>query len=166
MLNLNKLNSYNLMNKPINNNNFINAFSPNTNNNMPNNNFYRPPNVLVRKGNENLNLNNNINNTNINNNDIAEIEGYLALSDRIDEVLYKKIRGKFIKIITNQNGSRIFQKYLKNTNYYIITQIYEEVFNFLNELMTDSYGNYFCQKFFGCLNDEDRTNFMKKVIIK
>lgn len=167
----------------MNNQYHINAFTSNTNN----------PTIIINNNNGNI-LQNNLNNIFgmnglfIKNNipfvksktenlklinfngitslsDINEIENYLAKSEKIDESLHKKIKGYFIKIITNQHGSRIFQKYLKNTSYYIISQINEEIVGHLIDLMIDSYGNYFCQKFFGCLYENDRIEFLNIVTI-
>ncbi len=105
------------------------------------------------------------NNSNTNFNDLAfnELEDVLALLDKIDEFLLLKLKGKFISIIKTQKGSRVFQKYLKNTQSEIIHNIFMELYEKLNSLMTDPYANYFCQKFYGFLSKEDKILFLKQI---
>jgi Mg/Co/Ni transporter MgtE len=63
-----------------------------------------------------------------------------------------------------QNGSRVLQSVLKNTSKDVITKIFSEIANDLQALITDSYANYFCQKFFNYLSIDDRCKFLSKVI--
>ena len=93
----------------------------------------------------------------------SELERVLSLNDKIDDKLFKSLRGNFINIIRTQNGSRIFQKYLKNTSNNIIGAIFSELKGNLKSLITDLYANYFCQKFFGFLDKRDRIRFLQEV---
>jgi len=47
--------------------------------------------------------------------------------EKIDEEIYSSLKGNFIKLITTQNGSRIFQKSLRKTSSHIISLIMNEV---------------------------------------
>lgn len=94
---------------------------------------------------------------------ITEIEKLLSQADRIDEEIFTNLRYKFIPIIKTQSGSRIFQRCLKNTTSDIIHKIFLEIYESLNYLIIDNYANYFCHKFFGYLNKDDRFAFLKKI---
>lgn len=94
---------------------------------------------------------------------LAELENVLKIIDCIDESLFLKLRENFLTIIKTQNGSRVFQKYLKNTSQEIVHQIFLGIKGKLYELLVDPYANYFCQKFFAFINKEDRINFINEV---
>jgi hypothetical protein len=100
-----------------------------------------------------------------NTNDFSELSKLLSILNKIDAFLFSKLKGNFIWIIKSQNGSRIFQKYLKNTSYDIIHKILCEIVDQLNFLMIDNYANYFCHKFYGYLNKEDRMTFLNTVSV-
>jgi hypothetical protein len=103
------------------------------------------------------------------NNIIEYLIFQLNKTGKIDNYLYNLIKGKFVTIIKNQRGSKIFQKYLKLTHSDIIHLIFNEIKNNLEELITDPYANYFIKKFFLYLNQKDRIDFIKiieKSIIK
>jgi hypothetical protein len=90
-------------------------------------------------------------------------EKMLNASDKIDDKLYNYLKGNFIAIIRTQNGSRIFQKYLKNTSQVIITKIFEEVLPFIKDLLLDLYANYFCQKLYGVIQFTEKILWLKAV---
>ncbi len=94
---------------------------------------------------------------------IRGLENILNLTDRIDETVFNKIKNNFIILLKSQNGSRVFQKYLKNTHPLIIKKIFAHINPTLTDLLMDPYANYFCQKFFVFLEKEDRLQFLKKV---
>jgi hypothetical protein len=131
---------------------------------------------IQNRGNPENYLNNNLNNFNNENplnNDlveninellIRELENLLNLSDKIDENIFEKIKNNFVILIKSQNGSRVFQKFLKNTHPLIIKKIFSHIYPLLIELLLNPYANYFCQKFFLYLEKEDRFDFLKKVI--
>jgi len=88
----------------------------------------------------------------------------IKASNKINKENIKSLRGKFVKILKSQNGSRILQTSLKNDSYMIIKTIFNEVEDSLNELIVDSYANYFCQRLYEHLKSQDRIIFLKKVI--
>lgn len=73
------------------------------------------------------------------------------------------LKGKFLSIVTAQNGSRVLQKAMKNTTDTIISRIFDEIKDHIHDLMIDSYGNYFCQKFFSCINDNEKVEFLNNM---
>ena len=83
----------------------------------------------------------------------------------MDFYIYKLIKGKFLSIIKNHKGSKIFQKYIKpnNTSDEIIHLLFLELSKNLEEFMTNPYSNYFFKKFFICLNNDDRIYLLKKI---
>lgn len=88
----------------------------------------------------------------------------LERTGKIDFYIYNFVKGKFLSIIKNHKGSKIFQKYLKSTHSdEILHLIFVELSNNLEELIIDPYANYFCKKFFTCLNQKDRIDFLKGI---
>ena len=84
-------------------------------------------------------------------------------SDKIDYSIYKKIQSRLLVLIKSQKGSRIIQKYLKNTQNEIIHQIFMQIKPYLIELMKDPYANYFCKKLFSYLNQKERIDFLLSI---
>ena len=82
---------------------------------------------------------------------------------KIDNFIYNLVKGKFLSIIKNHKGSKIFQKYLRPTHCDILHQIFIELSSNLEELITDNYANYFCKRFFPYLNQKDRICFLNKI---
>jgi len=56
------------------------------------------------------------------------------------------------------------QTYIFKSSKDVIKRIFLEIVNNMNEIITNVYGNYFCQKFFCVLDNDDRKIFLKKVI--
>ena len=96
---------------------------------------------------------------------INKIKTLLEKNGKLDFHVYNMIKGKFLSIIKNHKGSKIFQKYLKpnNTPEEIIHLLFIELSKNLEEFMTNPYSNYFFKKFFICLNDDDRIYLLKKI---
>ena len=94
---------------------------------------------------------------------IREIEIILNFTGKIEENLFQSVENNFINLIKSQNGSRVFQKFIKTTPIKVINLIYSSISLYLNDLIMDSYANYFCQKFFNCLDPERRLDFLLKV---
>ena len=109
----------------------------------------------------NNNNNNQFNQNNTIENLIFQLKFNLEKTGKIDHYIYGLIKGKFLSIIKNHKGSKIFQKHLKNTHSDILHQIFVELNQNLEELITDPYANYFCKKFFTYLNQKDRIDFLK-----
>ncbi len=118
---------------------------------------------------QNNNINNEIiNNTKISNiaNDsfIYELKSILEKTGKIDYHIYNLVKGKFLSVIKNHKGSKLFQKYIKSIHpEEIIHLLYLELNKNLEEFITDSYSNYFCKKFFTFLSQKDRIDFLKKI---
>ena len=91
---------------------------------------------------------------------LIEVNKILNKIEKIDQIFYNKLKGKFEQIIRTHRGSRIFQNYLKNTHTDILHQIFTEIKHKLSDLIKDSYANYFCKKLFNCLNQKDRVEFL------
>ena len=96
---------------------------------------------------------------------INEIKLVLEKKGKFDLQVYKLINGKFLSIIKNHKGSKLFQKYIKpnNISEEIIHLIFLELCKNLEDLMTNPYSNYFFKKFFICLNNDDRIYLLKKI---
>ena len=137
------------------------AFNNNTGSLINNNIFNNINNTNDNTINE---LNNTINNINVNDNTIYELKHSLERTGKIDYYIYNLIKGKFLQIIKNHKGSKIFQKYLKSTHSDdILHQIFIELSPNLEEIIIDPYANYFCKKFFTYLNQNDRIDFLKRI---
>ena len=91
---------------------------------------------------------------------LIEINKILIKLEKISQNCFNKLKGKFEQIIRTRKGSRIFQNYLKNTQVDILHQIFLEIRNKLPDLLKDNYANYFCKKFFDCLNQKDRIEYL------
>jgi len=109
------------------------------------------------------NNNNHIPKKNTNEYLIFQSKYNLERTGKIDYYIYNSLKGKFITIIKSHKGSKIFQKYIKQTHCDILHQIYLELNNNLEELITDPYANYFCKKFFIYLSQKDRIDFLKQI---
>ena len=96
---------------------------------------------------------------------INKIKAILEKNGKLDFHVYKLIKGKFLSIIKNHKGSKIFQKYIKpnNTSDEIIHLLFLELSKDLEEFMTNPYSNYFFKKIFICLNNDDRIYLLKKI---
>lgn len=94
---------------------------------------------------------------------IYELSNLLSKSEKIDHFIYTQLKGNFVSLLKTHKGSRIFQNYLKNTQSDILHQIFCEISVSLPVLMSDPYGNYFCQRFFLFLNQRDRIQFLSSI---
>ena len=96
---------------------------------------------------------------------INKIKTIMDKNGKLDFHVYNLIKGKFLSIIKNHKGSKIFQKYIKpnNTSDEIIHLLFLELSKNLEEFMTNPYSNYFFKKFFICLNSDDRIYLLKKI---
>ena len=114
----------------FNNNNDINIKNNNDSvNNLDINNEFNTNNIL-----------NNNNNTNVNDSLIYELKHLLERTGKIDFYIYNFVKGKFLSIIKNHKGSKIFQKYLKSTHSdEILHLIFTELSNNLEEIISKSH---------------------------
>ena len=167
----------NFSNYNMNNNNYSHNFHKNTNqnnnnnlnskNNNDNNNKQYKRKESRRRTCPSLNctINENVQRDFQNNNEflIYQLKYNLEKTGKIDHYIYNLVKGKFLNIIKSQKGSKIFQKYLKSTHCDILHQIFLELNNNLEELITDNYANYFCKRFFTYLSQKDRIDFLKQI---
>ena len=168
----NNINNFMYLNN--NNNSFMNLRYQNSNNsfNKENNNYINQRSKKIHKsyyaGDKicfNKKLKNSKNNSFFNANVemeilLIEINKILNKIEKIDQIFFNKLKGKFEQIIRTHKGSRIFQNYLKNTHIDILHQIFLEIKENLPALLKDNYANYFCKKFFDCLSQKDRIEYL------
>jgi hypothetical protein len=88
------------------------------------------------------------------------LETRLKVYEKVDEECLKVFKNNFLNIIKSQNGSRVLQKSLIKTSKDVILQIFKEIKNSLQELLVDSYANYFCQRFYDFLEISQRIEFL------
>jgi hypothetical protein len=81
----------------------------------------------------------------------------------ISENLYFSFKGKFCYLIRNYNGSLLLQNSMGNTSYDIICNIFTEIKNEIPTLISDTYGNYFCQKLYLLLHEDQKFIFLNIV---
>ena len=147
-------NNFKVKNPKFLNKTFINAnkISFNNKNDKLNNN------LSINLGNSN---NNNLFNSNVELEMLLfQMQKSLCKIKKIDISIYNKCKGKFEEIILTHKGSRIFQRYLKNTHYSILHLIFSEIKKNLNQLLKDIYSNYFCKKLFRNLSQNDRKEYL------
>ena len=169
--NINNLNNQLCFNKQLedqilfnNNNSYNNNIYINNNNENIKINNESINNTVDLNNDTNNNISNNNNNNNINDNIIYELKHLLERTGKIDYNIYNFVKGKFLSIIKNHKGSKIFQKYLKSTHSdEILHLIFTELSQNLEEIIIDPYANYFCKKFFAYLNQKDRVDFLKGI---
>ena len=121
---------------------------------------------LFNNKNNNREIKNNDNHTNncVMDSFVCELKNILDKTGKIYYHIYNLIKGKFLSIIKNHKGSKLFQKYFKSfQSDEIIHLLYLEVCPNLDEFITDPYANYFCKRFFSFLNQKDRIDFLKKI---
>jgi hypothetical protein len=152
---------YNNINKSFYNENSKFIFNRNK---KYHNSYYAGDKICFNRKNINLNYNYK-NNTPFNTNVeleilLIEVNKILNKIEKIDQICYNKLKGKFEQIVRTHKGSRIFQNYLKNTHTDILHQIFLELKNKLTDLLRDNYANYFCKRFFDSLNQKDRIDYL------
>lgn len=91
------------------------------------------------------------------------VENKIRIDNEITEETFEILKGKFFQIVTCQNGSRILQTYIFKSTLDVIKKIFSELAEHVPEMITNVYGNYFCQKFFLTLEDFDKITFLQKV---
>jgi hypothetical protein len=94
---------------------------------------------------------------------IYEISGLLKKTDKIDTYIYSKLKGNFFNIITTHRGSRMFLNYLKNTSNEIIHLLFMEIRPVLAEVITNSFSNHFCKRFYSYLSYLDRIDLLTQI---
>ena len=73
------------------------------------------------------------------------------------------LKGSIMKLALTQTGSRFLQKQLTKANTTLVEFLLEEIGCSLCELMTDSYGNYFCQKLLLSCSGNQRLSILQNM---
>jgi hypothetical protein len=84
--------------------------------------------------------------------------------EKFDVNVYKSFKGNFVEILKTQNGSRIIQKMISNSDNDYLGLIVEEIKDSLPCLLKHSYANYALQKLFNLLPEEVKETFIKSII--
>lgn len=95
----------------------------------------------------------------------AEIEELIVRISRISEddyhlIRYELVKGMVESIITTQSGSITLQAIILKANTMLIRSIYYEISPKLNELLRQTYANYFCQCIYAKLDAESKHEFI------
>ena len=75
----------------------------------------------------------------------------------------EELTGHIYMIAKDQYGCRLLQRMLDEQKPHISDLTFTEVFDHMNELMTDPFGNYLCQKLIEHCNESQRFAIIQKV---
>lgn len=75
----------------------------------------------------------------------------------------EELTGHIYLIAKDQYGCRLLQRMLDEQKPHIADLTFNEVFDHMNELMTDPFGNYLCQKLIEHCNEQQRFAIIQKV---
>jgi hypothetical protein len=75
----------------------------------------------------------------------------------------KKKEIKLSEFIKSQKGSRIYQRKIKKMNFHEIDDVIKEILDQLPILLTNVYGNYFCQKLYTLCSNDQKLVILEKV---
>ncbi len=73
------------------------------------------------------------------------------------------LKGKLAGLAATQTGSRFLQKQLTTANPAFVAFVLKEVDKTLPDLMTDDYGNYFCQRLVSSCSPAQRIAFLQQI---
>ncbi len=73
------------------------------------------------------------------------------------------LKGKIYAIAKDQYGCRLLQRMLDERKPNVVDVTFGEVYEHMNELMTDPFGNYLCQKLIEHCHDNQRHMIIQKV---
>lgn len=73
------------------------------------------------------------------------------------------LQGRIYSLARDQYGCRLLQRLLDDHRPGVIDVVYEESFEHVNELMTDPFGNYLCQKLIEHSNETQRLTILHRV---
>ena len=76
---------------------------------------------------------------------------------RFQNIQLEQIQGQVYDYCKDQHGCRFLQRKLEEQTPEHTQMIFQETLPHINELMTDPFGNYLCQKLFEFCNDEQRS---------
>eukprot|EP01117_Protostelium_nocturnum_P020655 TRINITY_DN93_c0_g3_i1.p1 TRINITY_DN93_c0_g3~~TRINITY_DN93_c0_g3_i1.p1 ORF type:complete len:723 (+),score=211.25 TRINITY_DN93_c0_g3_i1:398-2566(+) len=87
----------------------------------------------------------------------------LAINSDGEYTSFEAVIGKIYSISKDQQGCRFLQKKLEEKDPQVIQTIYEEVREYVGELMIDPFGNYLCQKLLEFCNPDQRLGIIESV---
>ena len=93
----------------------------------------------------------------------SNYENSLANEGKFTYEIYQKYKSDFIRLIKNQQTSRLSQIYIQNSPPEIIHLLYSEISSQLSQLLFDPYANYFVLKLFYYLDSSDCLNFLNQI---
>lgn len=73
------------------------------------------------------------------------------------------LEGRVYMLAKDQHGCRVLQRILDEKDAEMYNLIFDEVFERINELMTDPFGNYLCQKLMEYASEQNRVRVLAKV---
>lgn len=73
------------------------------------------------------------------------------------------LEGRVYTLAKDQHGCRVLQRILDEKDAEMYNLIFDEVFERINELMTDPFGNYLCQKLMEYASEQNRVRVLAKV---
>lgn len=76
---------------------------------------------------------------------------------------FEQLIGKIYMVSKDQQGCRFLQKKLEEQDPQTVDIIFNEVYEHINELMIDPFGNYLCQKLLEHCTDQHRYRIVEKV---
>ena len=77
--------------------------------------------------------------------------------------LQNELRGTVVSLAQQQTGSKQLQRYLEKAAPDLVEFIIEEVIHDLHQLMSDQYGNYFCQKLMVSSSSAQRLKILREL---
>jgi len=76
---------------------------------------------------------------------------------------FEQLIGKIYLVSKDQQGCRFLQKKLEEQDVKAVQTIFDEVYHYITELMTDPFGNYLCQKLLEHCTDDQRLMIVERV---
>ena len=141
------------------NNRYINKNNTkcNFNHNEQNSDLFHSPNVNIKKNgtkkrNNLFKTNQNLSKENLKEKDIKDFK-----------LFCEGLKCSLPDYICSQIGSRIMQKYLNRFPPFIITNLIEKIYMDFQKMMSDIYGNYFCQKLYNISSIEQRRMILNSI---
>lgn len=69
---------------------------------------------------------------------------------------YEVFKGQFHSLCLSQNGSKLLQDYIQTIPSDILTKIFDEIKEYLPEMILSKYGNYFCRLLYHYIKFEEK----------
>lgn len=76
---------------------------------------------------------------------------------------FEQLVGRIYSVSRDQQGCRLLQKKLEEKDPEVINIIFTEIYDHIDELMTDPFGNYLCQKLLEHCSDDQRYLIVRSV---